>query len=160
MLRPRAWCRIPVGAWKEIKLKVELSLSPAAEDLKIISQGIESFNENHIPVKVVYEPDTRFAVFARDDSGNLIGGIRANAFWNYCIIELLWLSEAARGKGLGSQMMKEVEAHAHKLGFQYVRTETLDFQAKPFYEKLGYEVSGELMDYPKGHSTYCLAKKL
>lgn len=141
-------------------MKVELLLSPAAEDLKTISQGIESFNENHMPDKVVYEQDTRFAVFARDDGGNLIGGIRANAFWNYCIIELLWLSEAARGRGIGSQMMNAVEEHARRLGFEYARTETLDFQAKPFYEKLGYEVYGELKDYPKGHSTYCLVKRL
>lgn len=141
-------------------MKVELSLSPAAEDLKTISQGIKSFNEIHMPNNVVHEPDTRFAVFARDDSGNVIGGIRANAFWNYCIIELLWLSDAARGRGIGSQLMNELEAYARKMGFEYARIETLDFQAKPFYEKLGYEVYGELKHCPKGHSTYCLVKKL
>jgi hypothetical protein len=41
-----------------------------------------------------------------------------------------------------------------------MRTETLSFQARPFYEKLGYKLFGELVDYPKGHTTYCLVKKL
>ena len=141
-------------------MKVELSLSPAAEDLKTISKGIESFNENHMPKEVVYEPDLRFAVFARDESGKIIGGIRANAFWNYCIIELLWLSKAARGSGIGTQMMNRAEAFARESGFEYARTETLDFQAKSVYQNLGYEVYGELRDYPKGHSTFCLVKRL
>lgn len=149
-----------IGIDEETKVKVELALSPAAADLKTISQGIKSFNANHMPDNVVHEPDTRFAVFARDNSGKVIGGIRANAFWNYCIIELLWLSDAARGKGIGRQLMNEAEAHARELGFEFARTETLDFQAKSFYEKLGYEVYGELQDYPKGHSAYCLVKKL
>jgi ribosomal protein S18 acetylase RimI-like enzyme len=56
--------------------------------------------------------------------------------------------------------MNEAEVYARDLGFEYVRTETLDFQARPFYEKQGFEVYGELKDYPKGHTTYCLVKKL
>jgi len=141
-------------------MKIELAPSPSKSDLATISQGIKSFNEEHMPDELVHEQDTRFAVFAKDDSGNVVGGIRATAFWNYCIIELLWLSEATRGKGIGSKLINETEAYAREKGFQYIRTETLEFQAKPFYEKLGYEVYGELDNYPKGHTTYCLVKEL
>ena len=133
-----------------------MALAPSKDDLKTINQGIKLFNQNHLPDEVVYEEDTRFAVFVKDDSGNVVGGIRANAYWNYCIIELLWLSEAVRGKGIGSKLMNAAETYARDKGFEYVRTETLSFQAKPFYEKLGYKVFGELEDYPKGHTTYCL----
>jgi len=113
-----------------------------------------------MPDEVVFEPDTRFAVFARNDGGNVVGGIRACAFWNYCIIELLWLSDEVRGGGVGSKLVKEAETYAKSKGFQYMRTETLDFQAKPFYEKLGYKVFGELPNYPLEHTTYCLTKEL
>ena len=141
-------------------MRVEVSESPNTEDLKTISQGIESYNQNFVPDSVVYEKDTKFAVFARNELGEVIGGIRACAFWNYCIIELLWLSEETRGRGVGQALMREAEAFARDKGFEYVRTETLSFQAKPFYEKLGYRLYGELPDYPKGHTTYCLTKKL
>lgn len=141
-------------------MKIELAPSPSKSDLATISQGIKSFNEEHMPDELVHEQDTRFAVFAKDDSGNVVGGIRATAFWNYCIIELLWLSEATRGKGIGSKLINETETYAREKGFQYIRTETLEFQAKPFYEKLGYKVYGELDNYPKGHTTYCLVKEL
>ena len=38
--------------------------------------------------------------------------------------------------------------------------DTFSFQARRFYEKLGYVVFGELPDYPAGHSRYFLQKRL
>ncbi|WP_312553272.1 GNAT family N-acetyltransferase [Empedobacter brevis] len=141
-------------------MDIELTSTPKKEDLKAISEGIKSYNQNYLPDNVVFENDIRFAVFAKDKKGKVIGGIRACAFWNYCIIELLWLSEETRGLGIGRKLMKAAEEFALDKGFRYMRTETLSFQARPFYEKLGYRVYGELPDYPKGHTTYCLVKEL
>ena len=141
-------------------MRIELTTSPDKSDLETISKGIQSFNQKHIPDDVVFEPDTRFATFAKDDDGNVLGGVRACAFWNYCILELLWLSDENRGQGVGNKLMDAAETYAKEQGFSYMRTETLSFQAKPFYEKRGYKVFGELPDYPKGHVTYCLVKEL
>ena len=141
-------------------MKIELTEAPSAQDLKIIGQGIKTYNQAYLPDDVVFEPDTRFAVFARNQQGEVVGGVRATADWNYCLIELLWLSNAVRGSGVGTQLMAQAESYAKEKGFAYIRTETVDFQAKPFYEKLGYKVYGELPDFPKGHTTYCLVKKL
>ena len=38
--------------------------------------------------------------------------------------------------------------------------DTFSFQARPFYEKLGYRVFGQLPDYPRGQTRYFLAKAL
>lgn len=141
-------------------MKIELATKPTTKDLDKISQGIQSFNQGYVSEDVVFEPDTKFAVFARDDNNEVVGGVRATAFWNYCIVELLWLAEEARGSGIGSKLMAQAESYAKSKGFQYVRAETLDFQAKGFYEKLGYKVFGQLPDYPKGHTTYFLVKGL
>ena len=141
-------------------MKLQLDISPSADDLDVLNHGIKAFNRDHLPDEVTFEEDTRFAVFAKDEHGEIVGGIRATAFWNYCFIELLWLSKEVRGKGVGSKLIKRVEAHARENGFEYIRTETVSFQAKPFYEKMGYEVFGELTDHPKGHTTYCVVKAL
>ncbi|KXX70685.1 N-acetyltransferase [Flammeovirga sp. SJP92] len=141
-------------------MKIEVTSNPKAEDLKTISEGIQSYNQEYISNEVVFEQDTKFAVFVKDNQGNVLGGIRACAFWNYCIIELLWISKEARGMGVGSQLISSAERYAIENGFEYMRTETLSFQARPFYEQQGYKVYGELADYPKGHTTYCLVKKL
>lgn len=141
-------------------MKIELAIEPVKEDLQKISEGIQAFNQGYLPNEMVFEPDTRFAVFARNENDEVVGGIRAKAFWNYCIIELLWLSEETRGRGVGTKLMAQAESYVKSKGFEYIRAEALDFQAKGFYEKLGYKVFGELSDHPKGHTTYCLAKGL
>ena len=63
-------------------------------------------------------------------------------------------------QGAIDKLMAEAERYARSKGFRFMRTETVDFQAKPFYEKLGYEVFGQLADFPAGHTTYCLVKRL
>ncbi|MCK8046472.1 GNAT family N-acetyltransferase [Shewanella sp. 1CM18E] len=141
-------------------MNIEVTTSPSKQDLETISKGIQSYNQKYISDDVVFEPDTKFAAFAKDENGKVVGGVRAVAFWNYCILELLWLSDKTRGQGVGSKLMDAAENFAKEKGFGYMRTETLSFQAKPFYEKRGYKVFGELPDYPKGHVTYCLVKEL
>ena len=141
-------------------MNIVVTTSPTQDDLKALSVGIGSYNKDYLPDEVGFEKDTKFAVIAKDENGQVLGGIRANAFWNYCTIELLWLAKETRGLGLGSNLMAAAEKFAKDKGFGYMRTETLSFQAKPFYEKLGYKVFGELPEYPKGHTTYCLVKEL
>ncbi len=141
-------------------MDIEVTSTPERDDLAVLSRGIQSYNQRFLPDEVALEADNYFAVFARDAHGQVCGGIRANAFWDYCIIELLWLADNCRGHGVGRQLLEAAEAHALAQGFSAVRVETLDFQAKPFYEKLGYTVYGELADHPKGHTTYCLVKRL
>lgn len=41
-----------------------------------------------------------------------------------------------------------------------VYLDTFDFQARPFYEKLGFTVFGTLEDYPPGHRRFFLKKRL
>ncbi|CAM1342859.1 GNAT family N-acetyltransferase [Tenacibaculum amylolyticum] len=116
-------------------MNIEVTSTPKKEDLQTISKGIQTYNQQHIPDDVVFEKDTKFAVFAKDDNRKVVGGIRACAFWNYYIIELLWLSENTRGLGVGKQLIEATEKFALKKDFNYMRTETLSFQTRPFYEK-------------------------
>jgi hypothetical protein len=41
-----------------------------------------------------------------------------------------------------------------------VQLSTFGFQARPFYEKMGYEVFATLEDCPVGHCEYFLRKQL
>jgi hypothetical protein len=53
------------------------------------------------------------------------------------------------------------EQHARdQRGCIGARLDTWGFQAKPFYEALGYTVFGVLEDYPPGETEYLLAKRL
>lgn len=49
---------------------------------------------------------------------------------------------------------------AHNRGVLRVYLDTLDFQARPFYEREGYVVFGVQEDYPPGHQRFYMRKEL
>ncbi|OAN17913.1 acetyltransferase [Photobacterium jeanii] len=141
-------------------MKVELAVSPSSEDLKVISDGIAAFNEKYLPNDGEFDSGFRFGLFVKNDNGEIVGGLQASVIWSYCVLELLWLSEETRGTGIGTELMGQLEAFAKEKGLQQIRTETLDFQAKPFYEKLGFRVYGVIEGSPENHTTYFLVKDI
>jgi GNAT superfamily N-acetyltransferase len=75
-------------------------------------------------------------------------------------LTLLWVAEPLRGKGYGEQLLRAAEEEARMQGCRGVFLSTFSFQAQPFYERFGYEVFGELADYPAGHAYYFMKKTL
>jgi hypothetical protein len=53
-----------------------------------------------------------------------------------------------------------MEAEAIRRGCHGAFLDTFSYQARPFYEKLGYEVFGTLEDYPPGHQRFYMRKRL
>jgi hypothetical protein len=56
--------------------------------------------------------------------------------------------------------MDAAEAYARERGGHMVVLDTHSFQARPFYERRGYEVFATLDDFPRGHQKFFLKKKL
>ncbi|MCP4986401.1 MAG: GNAT family N-acetyltransferase [Colwellia sp.] len=141
-------------------MNIEVTISPTKEDAKKISQGIVDFNRQCLPDLEPNEAEVNFSVFARNESNEVVGGIRAVCYWNTLHIELLWLSEQCRGQGTGAALIKQAELFAKKNKCEKVFVETTSWQAKPFYEKAGYEHIATLPDRPKGHASHYLSKTL
>ena len=141
-------------------MNIEITTNPKEQDVKTISQGIINFNYAKIPDLEPIEKEVKFFVFVRDKTEAVIGGIRATCFWNTLHIELLWLSETCRGQGIGKRIIGSAENFARKNGCEKVFVETTSWQAKPFYEKLGYRHMATLNDRPKGHASHYLTKEL
>jgi ribosomal protein S18 acetylase RimI-like enzyme len=72
----------------------------------------------------------------------------------------MWVAESQRGKGHGSALLRAVEQSAVKHGARLAYVETTSFQARPFYESLGYRVFGELEGIDEGHTLFFLRKDL
>ncbi|MBM0743524.1 putative N-acetylmannosamine-6-phosphate 2-epimerase [Phormidium sp. CLA17] len=100
-------------------------------------------------------------LFLMDEHQTILGGlIGFTSNWNWLEIDLLWIDEPLRRQGYGDRLMRLAEQAAQKRGCTSARVSTLSFQAKGFYEKLGYEIAGVLADYPPGHTHYTLQKTL
>ncbi len=65
-----------------------------------------------------------------------------------------------RGQDVGTKVLKLAEDIARERGCIGLWLDTYWFQARSFYEKQGYEVFGELPDYPHGGPRYFLKKSL
>lgn len=141
-------------------MTIEITTKPKEQDAKKISQGIINFNNTAIPDLEPIEKEVKFFVFAKDEAEDTVGGIRATCFWNTMHIELLWLSENCRGKGFGKKLIEAAEDFAKKNDCEKVFVETTSWQAKPFYEKAGYQHIATLNDRPKGHASHYLTKSL
>lgn len=100
-----------------------------------------------------------FTLVLRAEDGGLIGG--AHAILNMGLVEVrgLWIDPARRGQGLGRRIMAAVEREAAARGMTRVALDTYDWQARGFYEKLGYRVFGTLR-YPAGSRRFYLEKDL
>jgi len=61
---------------------------------------------------------------------------------------------------VGRKLMEEAEKIARAQKLTGIWLDTFDFQARPFYEKLGFTIFGELKDHPRGISQYWLQKRL
>ena len=99
------------------------------------------------------------AVTVRGPDGGVAGGLYGYVLYQYLFVELLALG-AARGAGLGRQVMALAEAEARKRGCIGIWLDTFTFQAPGFYAKLGFEEFGRISGFPPGHDRLFLLKRL
>jgi GNAT superfamily N-acetyltransferase len=95
-----------------------------------------------------------------DADKQVIGGLWGRTSYGWLFVELLFIPEALRGEGFGRNILLRAEREAVSRGCHSVWLDTFQFQARGFYERLGYSCFGELADYPEGFSRYFMRKKL
>ena len=95
-----------------------------------------------------------------DKQHELVAGISGHVFGNWLLISWLWCAESARGNGLADSLLTSLENAAIEMGAVQAQLDTLDFQAKPFYEKRGYQVKYQLDNYPLNGTRYFMEKPL
>ena len=96
----------------------------------------------------------------RDADYTVIGGLHGHTSHKWLFTQLLVVPEALRGQGVGTQLLEMAEAEAITRGCIGARLETFEFQARGFYEKMGYVCFGEIQDYPPGFARFFMKKQL
>lgn len=92
--------------------------------------------------------------------GEVLGGLWGYTGYGWLFTQLLVVPAALRGQGVGREVLQRAEQEARARGCHGAWLDTFEFQARGFYERLGYECFGELADYPPGFSRYFLKKAL
>ena len=129
--------------------------SPSPDERAAIIGGLVSYND--VQSSPAHHRELTVLSHRADE---LVGGLLGFTNWNWLFIKQLWVAEAVRGAGIGQRLIRAAEREAVARGCEHVHCDTFGFQALPFYLKLGFQVFGQLEDYPPGHTRYFLQKRL
>ncbi|MEP6508436.1 MAG: GNAT family N-acetyltransferase [Gemmatimonadales bacterium] len=135
---------------------VRVETEASADDVAAVQAGLREFN-----VRVFGDPnEVPVTIFLRDDAGAVVGGLQGHIKWRWLYVSKLWIADSHRGKGHGFDLMNAAEDFGRSKNCIGSYLDTFEYQARPFYEKIGYEVFGTLDDYPPSYRQFFLSKRL
>jgi GNAT superfamily N-acetyltransferase len=127
------------------------------EDVRaIIGEPLRAYNDEAGPPT---EPQP-VAILVHDENGTPVGGLYGRSFYDWLFVEWLAIPREMRGRDVGTALMRRAEDLARERGCLGLYLDTFSFQARGFYEKLGYTVFGTLDDHPRGGARYFMSKRL
>lgn len=104
---------------------------------------------------------TKEYLLTKEEGGNLLAVLQAIQSIETVHIKSLVVAKAAQGKGLGSQLLLELEEAARQNGVTSITLSTKSYQAKEFYLKNGYQIYASLENVPmQGVTKYQFIKYL
>ena len=129
------------------------------KDKQHINDELYKFNLKHFPkhLRGRYE---EVCLFLKDDHGHVRGGILSEICWNWLEIHTLMIDEDLRKLGYGTKLLVEIEKIATEKECDFIKVDTLSFQALDFYKKNGYQVFGSLDNVGRDFIHYYLKKDL
>lgn len=136
--------------------EIEVFHSPSLDEIEFLKQKLIDNNREFVGSSL-RQP---IALFTYDEHRNCIGGCSGHTYGNWLFIEYLWVDNTIRKKGIGSKLLNSMEHQAHLRKCKFSLLDTFSFQARPFYEKHGYQTVMTLDDFPMHHQRFYLTKKL
>lgn len=138
------------------ELHITLLEKPDDPAWEVVGGGISTFNLSHAGS----DAPTPLCIVLRDETGATLGGLIGDTFYGWLSVSLMYLREDLRGQGYGEKLLLRAEEEARLRGVKDVFLDTFSFQAPGFYQKLGYRIFGELVDFPPGHTRHFMTKHL
>ena len=101
-----------------------------------------------------------FAFFIKDARKAILAGVKGVSLYGCLYVDMLWVAPHMRHNGLGSQLIDTCEKLGRERHCTFVSLTTMDWEALPFYQKLGYEIEFVREGYEKNSKMYLFRKSL
>jgi len=133
-------------------------IEASEEDTAVMDHGIVAFNKSQVPF--TQTPNNVWFDMCIKDGGEMVAAIssKASCWKTFCLVDL-WVKEEYRGKGYATSLIQDVEKQARDFGCEIGVLETFNPAMRQLCEKMGWQVYGELKDYPPGHTRYYMSKR-
>ena len=136
---------------------IVLTDEPDAADTKIIADNLHAYNTS----QAGYDDYKPLAVFVTDPAtGTVVGGLYGGSYLGQLRVDRFFLPEGLRRGRLGSRLLAMAEEEGRRRGCTRIALNTLEIQARGFYEKQGYETAATLDCDPPGVTRYLMSKRL
>ncbi|OCP09187.1 MULTISPECIES: GNAT family N-acetyltransferase [unclassified Ensifer] len=135
----------------------EVTDTPSPEALEAIGHGLTAFNAADIGPS---ERRSLAVLIGGPEAKGQRGGLNGYTAWGWLFVQWLWLPEDLRGQGIAGRLLEAAEEEARKRGCHGAWIDTFNPQARRAYERQGYQVFGELPDFPIGRARVFLRKSL
>lgn len=130
---------------------------PPAAWSETVIRGVDQHN-----IAVTGLPDyypVRF--FIKGRGGEILGGLLGDIWGGWLHVGSLWVSESIRGRRFATELMTRAHQYAIEKSCTHTYLQTGSYEARPFYEKLGYRVYAELENHPtRPHRRYFMSRLL
>lgn len=136
----------------------------------VISNHIDSEKKDYVRNKMIefnlmHFPDDlkgryqELTLHVLNEDGTIIGGIAGEFCWNWLEIQYLYVEPEHRKSGYGRALLREAEKMAKEKACDFIKLDTLSFQALDFYRKEGYQIYGQIENAGR-HTHYYLKKDI
>ena len=133
--------------------RVTIETPPDKTSLKTIDDGLLAEIAKIEPIV-----NQNLAIFLRDDTGSIMGGLVGSHFWNWYSLRFLWIADSLKGQGWGKRLLASLEEELRENGISGIHCDTASFQSLPFYQSQGFEIIGTLENRPPGHRSHYIYK--
>lgn len=123
---------------------------------RLIMDGLLAYNSGFYGTP----KEKKLAIQVCAEDGRLVAGLLGQTLHGWLYVGWIWVSEELRNQQVGTELMRRAEAEALARACHHAHLTTLDFQARGFYERLGYVVFGVLEDYPRPYKRFFMQKPL
>ncbi|MGO9606027.1 MAG: GNAT family N-acetyltransferase [Candidatus Binataceae bacterium] len=137
--------------------KIIMELDPPRAWTETVVRGVSNHNIAATGLPQYYP----VGFFIKDAAGAVRGGLLGDIWGGWLQVWSLWVDHKWRGRGYATGLMAAAEEYAITKNCTNTHLRTGSYEARPFYERLGYRLWAELSDHPiPGHSRYLMSKSL
>ena len=138
-----------------MSLQINNTLNPSAEDIDFLYQGIYEEAKK----KKGMRPNVPFGFFLKDEKGHTVGGLNGFCYYGCLYMDQLYIEEQYRGQGWGTKLVQAAEDFGHAQNCKIFHVTTMDWEARGFYEKLGYKLMISFVGYENNAVMHFLRKE-
>jgi GNAT superfamily N-acetyltransferase len=144
-------------AFPESGAQIALIERPEPAIFAAIARPLASFNA---PFAGPAESRPLVLALQRPPAGEVVGGLSGETIYRWLAIQVLYVPPELRGQGIGAALLRAAENEARARFCLGIVVNTFSFQARPFYERMGFAHVGTLDDCPPGHRCFYLSKRI